>query len=73
VPAQSCAANNRRRCYDNRCRWRYDHRCRWRYDDWGSGGDDDRAFIGAAPSVGIAVKAGATAAFGTGAVESERE
>jgi hypothetical protein len=66
VPAESCAADNRRWCYDNRCRRRY--------DDWRSGGDDDRALIGAASSVRIAVKAGATATFGIGAVESdERE
>jgi hypothetical protein len=74
VPAQSGAANNRRRCDDDRCHWCDHDRCRWGYNDWGSGGDDDRAFIGAASSVGIAVKAGATAAFGTGAVDSdERE
>jgi hypothetical protein len=63
MPAESAAANNRRGCDDNRCCRRYHDRC--------GGDDDDRPFIGAASSVGIAVKAGATATFGTGTVESD--
>src|SRR5262245_45950260 len=63
VPAESTTANNRCRCYDNRCCGRYDNRCRR--------GNYDRAFIGAASSVGSSVKARATAAFRAGAVEED--
>ena len=63
MPVESAATDNRRRCYDNRCRRRYDNRRPW--------GDYDRASIGAASSVRIAVKAGTTATFGTGAVETD--
>src|SRR6516225_10393864 len=61
MPAESTTANNRCRCYDNRCRGRYDNRRR--------GGDYARAFIGPASSVGGSVKARATTAFRTSAVE----
>ena len=69
VPAESGAANYW--CYDNRCRGRNHNRCRRRNDNRRSGSDYDRTFIGAASSERVAVKAGATAAFGNGAVEGD--
>ncbi len=61
VPAIADATNHGRRCNDNRCRRCDDNRCYRR--------NYDRASIGSAETVWIAVKAGTAPICGAGAIE----